>query len=112
MIAEIDAIRSELKPSALYLACFDTRVYNVQTFTADDDLSAYQVRGGGGTDFRPIADHVIDASTFDADPPVAVIVLTDLAGRFPDSVPDLPWIWCSTSPGSKAPFGEIVEVLT
>jgi predicted metal-dependent peptidase len=111
MLSEVDAIRAELRPSALLVASFDTHVYNAQTFTAEDDVMSYSVKGGGGTDFRPIAEHVTDDQSWDV-LPVAVVVLTDMAGRFPDSAPDVPWFWASTSPGATAPFGEVVEMLS
>jgi predicted metal-dependent peptidase len=52
-IGEVKGIMEEYVDYKITLWCFDTEVYNVQTFTADNgsDLSNYEVKGGGGTDF-------------------------------------------------------------
>jgi predicted metal-dependent peptidase len=52
-IGEIKGIMDEYVDYKITIWCFDTEVYNVQTFTSDNgsDLMDYEVRGGGGTDF-------------------------------------------------------------
>ena len=39
----------------------------------------------------------------------AVFFLTDLYGTFPDSAPDYPVLWASTS-GRHAPFGSVIPM--
>jgi len=53
-LGEIKGIMDEYKDYNIKVWCFDTKVYNEQEFTADDgeDISTYQVVGGGGTDFE------------------------------------------------------------
>jgi hypothetical protein len=41
----------------------------------------------------------------DTEEPAVCIVLTDLAGSFPDEEPTYPVIWASIDPG-EAPFGK------
>lgn len=52
-ISEIKGIMDEYKDYKIKLWCFDTKVYNEQDFTADggNNLTEYEVMGGGGTDF-------------------------------------------------------------
>lgn len=52
-ISEVKGIMEEYKDFKLDLWCFDTRVYNYEQFSGDnaDDITSYQVKGGGGTDF-------------------------------------------------------------
>ena len=52
-LSEVKGIMDEYKDYNIKLWCFDTQVYNEQDFRADggDDLSSYEVIGGGGTDF-------------------------------------------------------------
>ena len=52
-LSEIKGIMDEYKDYNIKLWCFDTKVYNEQDFSADggDDLSSYEIIGGGGTDF-------------------------------------------------------------
>jgi len=52
-LSEIKGIMEEYKEYNVKIWCFDTAVYNEQDFSADggEDLSDYEIMGGGGTDF-------------------------------------------------------------
>lgn len=52
-LSEIKGIMDEYKDYRITVMCFDTKVYNEQTFTADtgEELMEYKIMGGGGTDF-------------------------------------------------------------
>ena len=52
-LGEIKGIMDEYKDYNIKVWCFDTAVYNEQDFSADggEDLSDYEIMGGGGTDF-------------------------------------------------------------
>lgn len=52
-ISEVKGIMDEYKDFKLDLFCFDTEVYNYARFTGDnaDDITSYECKGGGGTDF-------------------------------------------------------------
>jgi predicted metal-dependent peptidase len=63
--------------------------------------------GGGGTDFRPVF------AALEEEPPVALVYLSDLDGRFPDEAPSFPVLWGQTETYRgwlEAPFGECVRV--
>lgn len=53
-LSEVKGIMDEYKDFKVNLWCFDTEVYNFAQFTGDtaDDITSYQVKGGGGTDFE------------------------------------------------------------
>jgi predicted metal-dependent peptidase len=53
-ISEVKGIMDEYKDFKLDLWCFDTDVYGYKQFTGDtaDELSEYECKGGGGTDFE------------------------------------------------------------
>lgn len=53
-ISEVKGIMDEYKDFKLKLWCFDTDVYNFAEFTGDnaDEITEYQCKGGGGTDFE------------------------------------------------------------
>ena len=53
-LGEVQGIMSEYQDYNIKVWCFDTKVYNEQDFTADNgnELSQYQLMGGGGTDFN------------------------------------------------------------
>ena len=52
-LGEIKGIMEAFDEYKITLWCFDTEIYNVQTFTSDniDDIMEYEPMGGGGTDF-------------------------------------------------------------
>lgn len=52
-ISEVKGIMDEYRDFKLDMWCFDTSVYNYATFTGDnaDEITDYNVKGGGGTDF-------------------------------------------------------------
>ena len=52
-LSEVKGIMEEYKDYNIKIWCFDTNVYNEDTFTGDDgrDLLEYEITGGGGTDF-------------------------------------------------------------
>ena len=53
MISEVKGIMDEYQDFKLTLWTFDTKVYDVATFTTDnaDEITSYTPKGGGGTDF-------------------------------------------------------------
>ena len=52
-LGEVKGIMDEFKDYNIKIWCFDTEVYNEQDFSADggEDLTEYNIKGGGGTDF-------------------------------------------------------------
>ena len=52
-LGEVKGIMDEYQDYKIKVWCFDTAVYNEQDFTADggEDLTEYEIFGGGGTDF-------------------------------------------------------------
>ncbi len=53
MLSEVKGIMDQYKDFNIKVWCFDTKVYNEQDFTSDtsEDLTSYELKGGGGTDF-------------------------------------------------------------
>lgn len=53
LLSETKGIMQQFMDFKLRVWCFDTKVYNEQTFTPDniDDIDTYEIKGGGGTDF-------------------------------------------------------------
>jgi predicted metal-dependent peptidase len=74
-LSEIKGIMETFEDYRIHVACFDTEVYNLHLFTADnlDDISEYDLQGGGGTDF----DAIFDFLKAQAIEPKKLIVFTD-----------------------------------
>lgn len=49
--SELYGVMQQFTAYKIHVVCFDTKVYNYECFTEDDDLANYEPKGGGGTDF-------------------------------------------------------------
>ena len=102
---EATSIIREARPEAVDVIYVDTHVRRHQEFLPDDELT-FEMMGGGGTIFQPGFDWFTDA----ANPPAAVIVLTDLEADEPME-PAYPVLWCTDERCIlEPPFGEKITV--
>jgi predicted metal-dependent peptidase len=83
----------------------DARVQKVDEYRTEDLPIDFQVRGGGGTDFRPVFNYVEKEGIT----PSCLIYLTDLYGSFPNEPPEYPVMWICTNK-EVAPFGDTVHM--
>jgi predicted metal-dependent peptidase len=58
-ISEVKGIMETFEDYRIHIGCFDTEVYNMQMYTADnlEDITDYELAGGGGTDFDCFFDY-------------------------------------------------------
>ena len=68
-------------------------------------------RGGGGTNFRPVFNHVDEMFYTEEIPPV-LIYMTDGYGPFPERERPYPVIWLMINSDVEAPFGRTLKVET
>lgn len=99
--AIVESVIEELSPAAVTVYYFDSEVSSVDRFQRGDSLT-WKPQGGGGTDFSPVLSQIERDGSM-----VCAVIITDLEGPFPESIPNLPVIWLSTEEGT-APFGETV----
>lgn len=91
-LSEVKGIMDQFGSYRILIGCFDTEIYNVQLFTSEDgeDISTYELKGGGGTDphciWRYLQENNIE--------PKKLIVFTDyyFYGWSPNEVQD----YCET----------------
>ena len=59
-LSEVKGIMDQYTDFRIHLFCFDTEVYNPQTFTQNnmDEFLEYEIMGGGGTDFDCVFDYM------------------------------------------------------
>ena len=103
--ASCAALFDEVGPESVTVVYFDSTIQGEETFE-DGAGFALTLRGGGGTDFRPVFDHI---ETSEDDDPDALIIFTDLMGPMPSSPPDFPVIWVDDLGYGSVPFGELVD---
>ena len=106
---EIQAALDECRPEAIEVIYCDAAVNGAATFEPGDAV-ALEMKGGGGTRFAPVFEHIAKMD----DEPVCLIYLTDLEGSFPKEEPGYPVLWAYRNrrrpEAPKVPFGEIVSV--
>jgi len=101
---EISAISEETLPEAIHVVYCDAAVQSWQEFMASEPVRL-ELKGGGGTDFRPVFDWV-DKNGVE---PVCLIYLTDLCcDSFPEA-PHYPVLWVTDS-RRTAPLGETIRI--
>lgn len=103
-LSEFNGILKQLRPLNTLLLPFDTEVKETTEFAPGEEVQiGMKLYGGGGTDFRPVFDHLLDKQID------ALIMLTDMYGSFPDDAPPYPVLWVSITDVDKAPFGTVVH---
>ena len=102
--AEVRSILEGQRPRRVHVMYFDAVVQRVDAYEAGESVALRPV-GGGGTEFGPcfewLEEHAIRPET--------LVVLTDLYGSFPSSIPEYPVLWASTG-RSQAPFGQVIPM--
>jgi predicted metal-dependent peptidase len=99
--AEVRVVKEDMCPTRIHVLYFDSVVSHVESYEPDDELDI-KPHGGGGTDFAPVMDKIMELGI----EPVAIVFLTDLCCNSFGTQPDAPVLWVSTEQG-KAPFGEV-----
>jgi predicted metal-dependent peptidase len=105
--AELRAVAHQVEDITLIVA--DAKVHHVEHGGAIDKLlSQGRVRGGGGTDHRPVFHWIRQQGR----QPDLFIGLTDLYSCFPDTPPAYPIIWVAPKAHGQAPWGQILNTGT
>lgn len=104
-LSELVGICETFEDYEIYVLLCDAEVQDETILTPyDKDYRKIKMRGGGGTDFRPVFDRVYEKSIN----PSILIYFTDLDGMFPNTAPPYDVIWV-TKGDSKAPFGITIK---
>jgi len=109
MIAELNGLLALASNSLVRVVCCDTEVHLVGDFNANRRLDPmrHTLRGGGGTDFRPVFDYARQEKRFRH-----LIYFTDTMGTYPGTPPqDLQTIWLVPQDmADPPPFGEVIPL--
>jgi predicted metal-dependent peptidase len=103
--AELQSIVEECQPDATIVIMADAAVQRVDRFERGEPIE-FNLEGLGGTDFRPVFQHVEREQLA----PACLIYLTDGDGCYPEEAADYPTLWAITTPDSQAPWGETVNI--
>lgn len=110
-IAELQALLTCVEHVEIHLVECDADIQRERIINHVQELQdigraegrSLTLRGGGGTDFRPVFDRANDVM------PEYLLVLTDGYGRSPEIAPNLPVLWVITEDGKKpALWGKVI----
>ena len=107
-LSEVGGILNDVKPHKIIVIGCDAAVSQVDEVTTLDEFEGVRakgIKGGGGTDFRPVFCYVEEHDL----KPEALVYLTDLFGAFPDEAPRYPVVWAATT-DETVPFGDVVRI--
>ncbi len=99
-LSEVNAITLQFQITWKLLTC-DSEVQDAYDVEGSIDLDRVQIRGRGGTDFRPVFQWIESSGTA----PIGLVYLTDGIGEFPEAAPPYPVLWALTG-SAGVPFGE------
>ena len=103
----VDAIKAQVRARVTLLTCDAYLNYGCPwTFEPWDEFKFdVEIRGGGGTSFRPVFEWV-DAQD---NAPGLLVYFTDAEGVFPAVEPDYPVTWLVKGK-AKVPFGQRIQL--
>lgn len=103
--AELQSIVDECQPEFTLVIMADAAVQRTDRFERGDPIE-FNVKGLGGTDFRPVFEYV-EREHLD---PACLIYLTDGWGSYPELPSDFPTLWALTTADVEVPWGESVVI--
>src|ERR1051326_884972 len=103
-LAEVRAILFDCRPEKLILIQCDAAIQEWTELDPFDEVDVH-LKGGGGTNFRPVFERLAE----EPEPPAALVYLTDLYGTAPDQAPPYPVIWACNNQ-QTGPFGATVHI--
>lgn len=101
-LSEINFLMMTIQNYQIDLLVCDDKIHVHKVFYSGDTL-AVNVKGSGGTDFRPVFDFVED----ELRDIKLLLYFTDLDGKFPSKHPDYDVKWVTPKEGD-IPFGDII----
>ena len=101
-LSELNFLMSTIPNYEIDLLICDDKIRSHKTFYNGDILEA-DVKGGGGTDFRPVFKFISE----NLQDTKLLLYFSDLDGRFPTDEPNYDVKWISSS-DVKVPFGEVI----
>lgn len=101
-LGEVESIMEVYPNYEIDIITADTKVHTHKTYLPGEAL-AYEVSGGGGTDFRPVFTYI----DLHIDYPTAMLFFTDGKGTFPNDAPSYDVLWVMPY-AEDVPFGEVL----
>jgi len=100
-VSELYGLMRTFQFLELWITDCDAEVYNAKK-VRQTDLASLLLKGGGGTDFRPVFNWIKKEHRDDID---SLCFFTDLYGDFPSKKPPYETFWITDTQDYKVPFG-------
>jgi predicted metal-dependent peptidase len=105
-MGEVDDVLARLKPVKTTLLQCDTRITDIREYRPGDRVGVdFQLKGGGGTDFRPVFDW-IESNNVN---PRVLVFFTDGYGSYPPRPPGYDVLWVDYGNYQSYPFGDVIR---
>jgi predicted metal-dependent peptidase len=101
-LAEINSIMQSYPNYEIDLITADAKVQSHEVFLPGESLN-YELKGGGGTDFRPVFDYIDSYINY----PTILLYFTDGQGTFPTLEANYDVLWVAPNE-FEVPFGEVL----
>ncbi len=102
-ISELEALLSLIQNYTIELFLCDWKISSHTTYSKGEQL-LFDLKGGGGTDFRPVFEYIEDNN-------LEITILfyfSDLAGTFPKTTPRYDVVWVTNTQTLQPPFGSCI----
>ncbi|MEM3452516.1 MAG: VWA-like domain-containing protein [Candidatus Hadarchaeum sp.] len=107
-LGELRGIISTFKSFRVRMLACDAGVHTDIVASSFEDFDSFRVnvKGGGGTDFRPVFEAI------KGDRVQALIYLTDAYGDYPEEAPayDVVWVVSKNGDPQRPPFGRVIQI--
>ena len=101
-LGEVSSLMQQYPNYEIDLITADAKIQSHKVFLPGETL-AYEISGGGGTDFRPVFEFIEREINY----PTLLLYFTDGDGRFPDMEASYDVLWVMPEV-KEVPFGEVV----
>jgi len=103
-LSEFETIMQSFPAIKIDMLIADAKVHGHYTFQSSQPMT-YTLKGGGGTDFRPVFDYIERYMPMTS----MLLYFTDGDGSFPKKPPNYEVLW-ALSRKAKIPFGKVVKL--
>lgn len=103
--SELKYVWDTFQPKKMTIVQFDTRITQEDIFEDGDSFEKIKIVGRGGTNLRPVRDHIQEHK------PTAAVIFSDLYVPPMQKLDvEIPIIWATTTKDAKVPFGKLIRI--
>ena len=108
-LAELNGISQTCSFESIIILYNDAGVAHTQTFYPGDNITELEVKGRGGTCFKPVFEYV-EKMALEVDQMIYFSDMEVSDDNFPKLRPYYPVLWISTHRRYKVPFGNLIKI--